>query len=345
MRIEQKRILFQFCGFLLSAVPVCVVPLVAQATVHPKPVKAGGQVEVSHQDCPQIVSQTQQPSAAQFDELAHRLRMVEEKASQQENKWYKDILTPLATAIIGFFAVFWSARLGLAGQARAATAASNAAELTAKTNAEIATNAATQATQLAKDAALFKHAEQIMEFKLKQIQEFYGPLYAALQQSRALYDKLMDQLLWDDPERYRKTPEGSETNFRLLVIDKDGQWKDFRLVDQLPGIKSNERAMAFVDAILDIGKIMCQIISTKAGYAAEDAVEMLGKYMAHHAILTTIRNGPEKDAFDPGRHKVGAFPYGLDKVIGDKYNELSNAIEKYGEAYDRTLQLLREKAS
>jgi hypothetical protein len=286
-----------------------------------------------------------QGDADKIDEIAHRVRILEVEASEKAIPWYSSALIPILTAIIGGLAVYWSARMGKSGQELAAKAAEASANRAAEANAELAKNAAVEAVRLAKDAALFKHAEQMMEFKLKQIQEFYGPLYAALRQSRGLYDKLLDQLVYDDPARYQRTPSATGDDYRLQVLDKAGQWKDFRLVDQLPALKSNPRAMALVDAIVGLGKNMCEIIATRAGYAAENSVELLGLYMAHHAILTAIRNGPETEAFEPGRHKVGAFPYGLDDVIGDKYHELSNAIDQYGQAYDRALQLLAEKTT
>jgi hypothetical protein len=286
-----------------------------------------------------------QGDADKIDEIAHRVRLLEIKAAEKSTPWYGSALVPLLTAIIGGLAVFWSARLGRSGQQLAANAAEANAKRAAEANAELARNAAAEAARLAKEAALFKHAEQMMEFKQKQIQEFYGPLYAALRQSKGLYDKLLDQLIYDEPARYQKTPNATGDDYRFQVLDKASKWENFRLVDQLPAIKSNQRAMSLVDAIIGLGKHMCEIIATRAGYAAENSVDLLGQYMAHHAILTAIRNGPETEAFEPGRHKIGAFPYGLDQVVGDKYHELSNALDKYGQAYDRALQMLAERTT
>jgi hypothetical protein len=330
----------------LSALLVCSVPLTGQQpkpgnpTTSRSPFQAAnpGSIATGNASAPQ-------GEADRIDEIAHRVRILEVEATEKTTPWYSSSLIPILTAIIGGLAIFWSARLGKSGQELAAKAAEASANRAAEANAELAKHAAAEAVRLAKDAALFKHAEQMMEFKLKQIQEFYGPLYAALQQSRGLYDKLLDQLVYDEPARYQRTPNVTGDDYRLQVLDSAGQWKDFRLVDQLPAIKSNQRAMALVDAIVGLGKHMCEIITTRAGYAAENSVELLGLYMAHHAILTAIRNGPETEAFQPGRHKVGAYPRDLDKVIGDKYHELSSAIDQYGQAYDRALQLLAEKTT
>jgi hypothetical protein len=333
-------------GAVFSAFLVCVGPLTCQ---QPKPdnrAASGTPSQAANPGSP-ITGNASAPQgeADRIDEIAHRVRILEVGASEKTTPWYSGSLVPILTAIIGGLAVFWSARLGKSGQELAAKAAEASANRAAEANAELAKNAAAEAVRLAKDAALFKHAEQMMEFKQKQIQEFYGPLYAALRQSRGLYDKLLDQLVYDEPARYQRTPNATGDDYRLQVLDKAGQWKDFRLVDQLPAIKSNQRAMALADAIIGLGKNMCEIIATRAGYAAENSVELLGLYMAHHAILTAIRNGSETEAFEPGRHKVGAYPRALDQVIGDKYHELSKALDQYGQAYDRALQLLAEKAN
>jgi hypothetical protein len=324
---------------VFSALLVCFAPLAGQQTQPVNSATSSSQAPAANPNTSVIRNASaSQGDADRIEEIAHRIRLLEIKASEKSDKWYMTILLPLATTIIGSLVVLLSAWVGRAGQESAAKAAANA-------NATLARNAAADAKQMAKDAALFKHAEQMMEFKQKQIQEFYGPLYAALRQSRSLYDKLLDQLVYDDSAQYQRTPNATGDDYRLQVLDKAGQWKDFRLVDQLPALKSNPRAMALVDAIIGLGKNMCEIIATRAGYAAEDSVDLLGLYTAHHAILTAIRNGPETEAFQPGRHKVGAFPYGLDKVIGDKYHELSNAIDQYGQAYDRALHLLAEKTT
>ncbi len=277
------------------------------------------------------------------DETAHRVRLLEERISARDDSKYLNILIPLLVAGIGAFAVYWSARLGRSGQERAADAAAAAAKQAAESNAALARNSALETARLAKTGVVFKHAEQMMEFKLKQIQEFYAPIYASLKQSLGLYDKMLDQLVHDEPGRYRRSSNPQGTDFRWEVLDQDGTWKGFRLVDQLPAIKSNPRALALADANLKLGKTMAKIIATRAGYATEDSIELLGEYMAHHAILTAIRNGPETEAFEAGRHKIGAFPYGLDDLIGKRYHELNKAIEQYGQAYDRALELLSDQ--
>ena len=192
--------------------------------------------------------------------------------------------------------------MGRAGQEAAAKASAEA-------NAALARSAAADAKQMAAEAALFKHAEEVMEFKLKQIQDFYGPLYAALRQSKGLYDKLFDQLIHDEPTKYQMALNPTGNDYRFQVKDNKEEWQNFRLVDQLPAIKGNPRALALIDANLNLGARMVEIISKSAGYASEDLLEQCGQYMAHYAILKAIRDGSETEAFEPGRHKMEAYPF------------------------------------
>jgi hypothetical protein len=89
-----------------------------------------------------------------------------------------------------------------------------------------------------------------------------------------------------------------------------------------------------------IGAKICKIIFTRAGYASDALVDMLGQYMAHYAILSTIRNGSEIEPFQAGGHKIGYFPFGLDEKIGEVYHELSKSIDDYATVCTRTLGIL-----
>ena len=185
----------------------------------------------------------------------------EAKAAEKGDKSYSAVLVPLVTGIIGAIVVLLSARMGRAGQEAAAKASAEA-------NAALARSAAADAKQMAAEAALFKHAEEVMEFKLKQIQDFYGPLYAALRQSKGLYDKLFDQLIHDEPTKYQMALNPTGNDYRFQVKDNKEEWQNFRLVDQLPAIKGNPRALALIDANLNLGARMVEIISKSAGYAS-----------------------------------------------------------------------------
>src|SRR5437764_13378399 len=109
--------------------------------------------------------------------------MLELQMAQQRNKSDSEKNVAIVTAIIGASAVLGAALvaalLGIASQLLAAK----------------------RAAKLARDEALYRHAEQILELRMKQIQRFYAPMFALLRQSKDLYDKMLEQLNQDEPGR------------------------------------------------------------------------------------------------------------------------------------------------
>lgn len=262
------------------------------------------------------------PDQEKVQELTHRVQILEVQMVQRSKQSEADKNTAIVTAIIAAAAVLGAAIIGaVLGFASQWFGARRAAKL-------------------AGDEAMYRNAEHILEFRMKQVQEFYAPMHALLRQSRDLYDKMLEQLVQDEPTRYRKVATATGTEFRWEVMDKKGAWRGFRLLDQFPAIKGNAKALALADANLTIGGKICEVISTRAGYASESLVEMLGQYMAHFAILSSVRSGSEAEPYEPGWHKVGYFPFGLDQKIGEAYHDLSKSIDEYGRACTHTLEAL-----
>jgi hypothetical protein len=311
---------------LVIALALNALPSTAQQSSSPTVLKQNPD-SGSHTAGTTIPSVTAAPSLSTPDqekiqELTHRVQMLELQAAQRPSISGSSWIVAIITSIIGAAAVF------------------SAAYVAAKLGVRSQLIAAGQAATLARDESLYRSAEQILEFRMKQVQHFYAPMFALLRQSKDLYDKMLEQLVEDDPARYRKVPNPVGKDFRWEVLDKQGKWQGFRLLDQLPAVKKQRNALAVADTMLAIGEKICKVISSRAGYASEDLVEMLGQYMAHFAILSTVRNGPETEPFEPGWHKVGYYPFGLDKKIADAYKEISKSIDEYGRACTQKLEIL-----
>jgi len=269
--------------------------------------------------------------------LTHRVELLEVQATKRSDTPKPDY----SVAIIGALAVFGASVIGIVGQLLAAKHAERLAIAEASRREKLAKDEASYRARLARDEALYKEAEATIEFRMKQVQEFYAPMFALLRQSRNLYDKMLDQLVADEPSRYRKVaqPEGNDS--RWEVLDKNDSWKRFNLLDQFPAVKKNPRALALADQNLQVGAKICNVISDHAGYASELIVDMLGQFTAHHTILLTIRNGPETEPFEPGSHsKLAYFPFGLDTKIGQEYHEISNSIDEFRKQSTQTLEKL-----
>jgi hypothetical protein len=221
-----------------------------------------------------------------------------------------------------------------------ALAALGGSIITARTQFRMAAAAAQQARELQRQEALFGHAEKILEFKLKQMQNFYAPMFALLGQSKGLYDKMLYELSEDEPSKYRWAPKPDPEDDRFQVRDKNGDWKAFRLLDQLPAVRSKPKAFALADRILQIGEGMTKIITKNAGLASEDLIDLLGRYMAHYAIISTIHKLGETQAYEPGWHKMGYFPRELDEKVATGYRELSQFLGEYSKASKRMLEAL-----
>jgi hypothetical protein len=277
------------------------------------------------------------PDQEKIQAITHRVELLEIQAAQRAEKSKPDY----SVAIIGALAVIGASIIGIVGQLLAAKHAERLAGDEASRRKELAKDEASYRARLARDEARYKQAEAAIEFRMKQVQEFYAPMSALLRQSKNLYDKMLDQLVADEPSRYRKVPKPEGNDFRWEVLDKNSAWQGFRLLDQFPAIKKNPRALALADKNLEIGNKICDVISHHAGYASESIADMLGQFTSHHVILTTIRDGPESEPFQPGWHsKLAYFPFGLDTKIRDEYHEISKSIDEFREQSTHTLEKL-----
>jgi hypothetical protein len=259
-------------------------------------------------------------------ELTHRIQKLELEVIQKSKP--QDNSIAITTAMIAASAVFGAALLGMFGQ-----------YLTAKREERRAVATAQQATELARLEAIYKHTEKILDFRLKQMEQFYAPMFALLGQSKGLYDKMRLQLAQDEPSRYRLNPEKNSTD-EFQVLAKDGTWKSFRLLDQLPAVRSDPKAFALAEGILEIGEKMTTIISEHAGLASESLIDLLGQYMAHYATLHTIYKRGETEAYEPGWHKVRYYPRELNAQVESGYRELSAFIDEYVEASKKMLKAM-----
>lgn len=277
--------------------------------------------------------------------LTDRILKLEIEAVQPpKSNRGSDLVSPLVTAIIAGFAGLIAALIGggmtLLGQRITAKRERERAIDAARQQMELAREAAKHQLELARKQALFQQTEKILEFRLKQMELFYAPMFALLEQSKALYIKMYNQLGQDEPQRYKLLSQPDSEGSRVHVLAKDGTWKGFRLLDQLPAVRTNPKALALVERILAIGKLMTKIISEHAGLASADLIDLLGEYLAHYAILSTIYKRGETAAYEPGWHKMGYYPRQLNAKIEEGYRELSRFLDDYSKASKELLAAL-----
>jgi hypothetical protein len=277
----------------------------------------------------------QKTSASPEDDLSRDLQRLTNQVLQLElevaktSKFDSTLTTAIIAGSASLVAVLLAGGLTLLGQ-----------YVTARREERRAVATAMQTMELGRQEALFRHGEKILEFRLKQMELFYAPMFALLKQSEALYAKMRYQLAIDDPARYQLLDEPDFEGYFLHVHVKDGSWKGFRLLDQLPQVRTNHKAFALVKSILEIGKKMTEIISEHAGLASQELAYTLGEYLAHYAILSTVYNSGEIEPYEPGWHKLGYYPRELNDRIRAGYQELGQFIDEYSKQSKRVLEVL-----
>src|ERR1043166_3511211 len=143
---------------------------------------------------------TQPPAVQQYEDLQSRVEKLEKADEKSAPAWVAFYGVIIAAIIAGVAA--------LIGQ-----------NVNAKKQRE-----------LDQRKALFDQAERLLEFRIKQLESFYAPMFALLEQSRALYDKLQHQLSRDEPSQYRLLDKPDHDGYRMHVRE-NGDWKGFRLLD------------------------------------------------------------------------------------------------------------------
>jgi|WetSurMetagenome_2_1015567.scaffolds.fasta_scaffold61787_2 hypothetical protein len=232
--------------------------------------------------------------------------------------------TNISTGLIAALAVLCAAGIGALGQ-----------YMVAKMTATIARNEAVNKAEIAKLEARYRHTDKIVDYRLKQLELFYAPMSALMGQSGALSYKLQLQLSQENPIRYRFD---SQTPPRLHIFDENKDTGEFRLLDQLPALRTSSTAWALVSQIVATGTEMESIIRKHAGFASENLISRLSEYMAHYAILSTLYKESETVPFNVGEHKVGYFPRELPGELLSGYRNVSSFLDEYAKATLKVLQ-------
>lgn len=308
-------------GFVRSAIVAVVLVsalwglLAAQSAPTPDTVKSGERGRTMQpvvQNC---------PDDRRLDAFTNELKQFNSALVQSLNR-PADSHTTIITAILAALAVMGAAVVGILGQWFAA-----------KRAAELARLEAERKSDLAKREALFRHTDKIVEYRLKQMELFYAPMFALMGQSKGLYDKLLDELLQFDPKTYRRVNDG-----RLHVFQSDKDLGEFRLLDRLPGLREIPIVWALIDQIVSIGSSMTKIIAEHAGLASERIIDRLGQYLAHYAILSLLHRSQETTPYTPGWHSRGYYPRELDSELAADYREVSAFIDQHAIATEHILE-------
>jgi len=160
------------------------------------------------------------------------------------------------------------------------------------------------------------YASKILEYRLKQMREFYAPALAHIEESRKVYDKL----IWTIQK------EG-------LQIPLEG----FRLLDHIQELKKLPTVKPIVDRIILIGRKLTRLISKNAGLIEGGITPTFIEYQAHFSILDAAYNQQLTDKQIEGAHEFGYYPRMLNREIKEGYKIILGHISNYTEAGDKII--------
>ena len=182
----------------------------------------------------------------------------------------------------------------------------------------------------------------IMEFRSRQLNEFYAPLRALHAQGLGIRNELYRQLKEANVPgvEFRYVTEAIAATGQSLWVKYDGKDKPFRFIDDLELVRNHfPQLMSMVDQIIEVGNKSSKLIQTRAGLALPEnqkLTEMLGSFLAHHAILKKIR-----EAVGKGENVTytAAYPRGFDKLIADDCTRLTTQLQEWEDLSRKMLDI------
>lgn len=243
------------------------------------------------------------------------------------------VVTTLTGAAVAIFTLWFSARREAARE-----------RLRMEHEATLKNQDAKRQVELALVEGRITYADKLLDLRLKQLELFFAPLHALLQQSKGVYAKLTMQLL-EDKSRYRQADDPEMPDGRKLeVFWADGRWYDWRLLDQMPPLKRDRLYRPLIDEIMRIGKEMTTLIQKHGAFAVDEkgVSDVFGEYLAHYAILLSVHRDGRAEAYVPGQHKIGYYPRRLNGIVEARYKALLQDLQPYISASNAVLAQLKK---
>jgi hypothetical protein len=171
-----------------------------------------------------------------------------------------------------------------------------------------------------KSAAARDVANAMLDFRLRQLNDLYGPLFLLLEQSERLAKKLRESL--PDPQ------------------------EDWRLLDHMDEVKADPQMRAVVEMILEIGEKIEGLLLSRAGLALSPGPPAtFGLYLGHVAIMKSMF----RDNLRPKIAEHDYYPRQLNRDVKDGYDSIQREIDDlrslYGESLESALKRRTRRSS
>jgi|GEM_PF-6055560 len=251
---------------------------------------------------------------------------VVEAVNRARPPWWQTALPGVLTAVlVGLFGFLGNRKLQERAHSFESSAASGRHEFELR---------------LAKQKAGLDATKELIAWRVRQMEQLYGPLRALLGQSKAVTDLLHQQLHDALPEGERDTrwvdDPKSTSGQSFQILDENGVWKPFRLLEQLPALYAKPRTHIgpLVAEILNIGEQMVKIIRERAGLMLsnqKDLADVFAKYLAHFAFLkecdTACRD--EKTRNQAQHYTTGFYPREINKLVEAGFLQLNGELTQW----------------
>jgi SAM-dependent methyltransferase len=162
----------------------------------------------------------------------------------------------------------------------------------------------------------YEYASSILEFRIRQIMEFYAPMQLLIEKSRLLYEKL----IW-----------------AMKRTDKDFDKKNFRLLDQISNLYKKNELKPLIDAIIGTGDEMSKLIIDKGGLIEGGVTQTYIDYQAHLEILKAAKSGKTSKEQETGWQRFGYYPRLLNREVKEGYKSVLEYIRCYIESGDKLI--------
>jgi len=214
--------------------------------------------------------------------------------------------------------------------------------------ATLAASKAQQDRELSEKQAKLQIGSAVIDWKLKQLSQLYGPLRALLGQSLGLYREMNEALVAARADKFRFIEGGTDPDKKQFQIQTPpGNWTRFRTVIHIFEVyRQGFGVEAYFDEIVSIGGQMVKIIKEHAGYARpqeKDLMGVFGKYLSHFAVLKAVHEAAKARAVTQGDgaeasatvtpppqvNLSAAFPEVIHKLIDQGFEGLTTDIEQW----------------
>lgn len=190
-----------------------------------------------------------------------------------------------------------------------------------------------QESVLANQKASLESAQAFVTWRVKQMEELYGPLRALLAQSKGVYTQLCEHLCRTFPDKYQLRDEaGLAIPRKAYHVNTGKDWVVFKLLEHMPQLAGDEiNAGPLIDQVIAIGKRIVGVVSSRAGLVLpiQDLLTAaFGEYLAHFVVLKEVHTAM-KEGKPPRQYKTGFYPRSLNSLVDAGFDLIAHEIAEW----------------